>query len=268
MLALASAVMLTQTGPFAQLTQHTPFLPFAGSWPSAATLHATSISPSPSPAPGKPSSIFGYLTDVEALLTALGPWVLAAVLLMVFIESGVLFPFLPGDSLIFTTGLLHQQLGLDLWILLLLIPLAAFLGDQVGYVLGRRFGRRFFKPDARILKTEYLAEAEAFFHKYGGRSLVLARFVPFVRTFTPLAAGLARYHYPKFLTWNAVGAIGWGAGLTAAGSALGGVAFIRNNIEALALVIVAVSLLPMIIELANKRRKAKAKGQAEAEADG
>ncbi|WP_104119142.1 VTT domain-containing protein [Arthrobacter sp. B1805] len=198
------------------------------------------------------------IADPAALLQGAGGWVLAVVAVIVFIESGVLFPFLPGDSLIFTAGLLHVRLGLPLAVLIAVIVSAAILGDQVGYWLGRRFGRRLFTPDARILNTRYLTGAEEFFTRYGGRSLVLARFVPFARTFVPLAAGTAQYRYRAFLMWNVLGAVLWGAGLTVAGSLLGGVPFIADHIDLIALVIVVVSVVPTILEVVRHIRKNKA----------
>lgn len=184
------------------------------------------------------------LADPGALLQGLGGWALAAVAVMVFVESGVLFPFLPGDSLIFTAGLLHTQLGLNLMVLIAVIVIAAVLGDQVGYWLGRRFGRRLFTDNARVLKTRNLISAENFFTRYGGRSLVLARFVPFARTFVPLAAGTASYRYRSFMLWNALGAVLWAIGLTIAGSLLGGIPFIAAHVDVIALVIVAISVVP------------------------
>lgn len=197
------------------------------------------------------------IMDPAALLPALGGWVLAAVGSMVFIESGVLFPFLPGDSLVFTAGLLHVRLGLSLPVLMAVVVAAATLGDQVGYWLGRRFGRRLFSPGARVLKTEHLGQAEAFFDRHGGRALVLARFVPIVRTFAPLAAGAANYRYRQFLMWNVLGALLWGAGMAGIGSLLGGVQFIADNVELLALVIVAVSLLPAGVGLLRRFRSSR-----------
>lgn len=203
------------------------------------------------------SDLLKYLTDPEALLLAMGPWVLLAVALIVFIESGVLFPVLPGDSLIFTAGLLHFQLGIELPTLVTVIVICALAGNLVGYILGKRYGRRFFTDDARFLKTEHLAQAEDFFNKYGGRSLVLARFVPFVRTFIPIAAGIANYNFKQFMKWNLIGALLWGAGLTYLGSLLGNISYVRENIEILAIIIVVVSLIPMFVEIILNKRKAK-----------
>lgn len=206
-------------------------------------------------------ALFGI--DIEAILDGAGPWVLGVVAAMIFIESGVLFPFLPGDSLLFTTGLLHHQLGLNLALLLVVVSVAAILGDQVGYTLGKVFGRRLFSPDARILSTANLAKAEQFFERYGGKALVLARFVPIVRTFVPLAAGMAGYRYRDFAKWNITGALLWCLLLTLAGVWLGNVAFIREHVDLIAVGLVVLSIVPIGFEVARERRRAaRAEGSA------
>ena len=126
------------------------------------------------------STFIGWFHDPEGLLLAMGPWVLWGTLAIVLIESGVLFPVLPGDSLLFTAGLLHDRLGLHLPTLVILTFVAAFIGAQIGYWLGARYGRRLFSDDARFLKTEHLHKAESYFLNYGGRALVIGRFIPFV----------------------------------------------------------------------------------------
>lgn len=200
-----------------------------------------------------------FLSNPGDLLQQLGPWALFGVALMVFIESGLLFPFLPGDSLLFTAALLHMALGINIWVLILVAFVCAFLGDQVGYFLGSRFGRRLFKDDARVLKTEHLNRAEDFFHKYGGRSLVLARFVPVVRTYVPLVAGMVRHPYRHFIGWNALGGFLWVGIMSAAGYFLGGVPLVANHVDLIAIIIVVVSLLPMGIEIL---RSTRSKGSA------
>jgi membrane-associated protein len=205
--------------------------------------------------------------DVHSLLTAVGPWALLVIAGFVFIESGLLFPFLPGDSLLVTAGLTHQSLGLSVPLIALVGFIAAVAGDQVGYLLGDKFGARLFKEDARVLKTSRLRETEAFFAKYGGRALVLGRFVPVIRTYVPLAAGSARYPYRRFLPWNLLGAFLWAVGVTVVGSLLGGVPFITNNIDVLLTVVVLVSVLPVIIgglrRRSQARREARAPGRQE-----
>lgn len=202
-------------------------------------------------------TLLGWLHNPEELLLTMGPWVLWGTLLIVLVESGVLFPLLPGDSLLFTAGLLHVQLGLNLWVLVVLVFVAAFIGAQIGYWFGAKFGRRFFTADARVLKLEHLDKAEAYFAKYGGRSLVIGRFVPFIRTFVPLAAGMARYPYGQFVAFNSLGALLWGAGITFAGAALGGVSFVRENLSVIIIVIVLVSLLPVVVEVVLHKVRAR-----------
>ncbi|ROQ41377.1 membrane-associated protein [Frondihabitans sp. PhB188] len=206
------------------------------------------------------------LLDPQALLENLGPWGLVGLSIIIFIESGVLFPFLPGDSLLVTAGLLHDKLGLAVATIAICAFVAAFLGDQVGYFLGNRFGRRLFKPDARILKTEYLERAEAFFARYGGPALILGRFVPIVRTYVPLAAGASGYTYRKFLLWNVTGAALWAGGLTVIGSLLSGFPFITEHIDVLAIVIVLISVGPIVVHGLLERRKAKRAAAADAAA--
>ncbi|RKQ35171.1 DedA family protein [Kocuria tytonis] len=194
------------------------------------------------------------LGDPAQLLEQLGPWALAGMTLMVFVESGLLFPFLPGDSLLFTGGLLHQALHVPLWLMILVPFIAAVAGDQVGYYLGHRFGRRFFKDDARFLKTSYLDQTEDFFRKYGGRSIVLARFVPIVRTYVPLVAGAARHPYREFVGWNVLGGFLWVTIMVVAGSLLGGIPLIRDHVDLIAIGIVVLSLIPVGIQIITSLR--------------
>ncbi|BDO42120.1 DedA family protein [Cellulomonas sp. NTE-D12] len=188
----------------------------------------------------------GLSISPEPLLHTLGPWALVGIAVMIFIESGVLFPFLPGDSLILTAVLLRAQLGLSPWAIAGVALAAAVVGDQTGYGLGHRFGRRFFRDDARVLTTARLAEAERFFDRYGPVSLVLARFVPIVRTYVPLVAGTARLRYRRFVVWNVTGALLWVVGLTLVALLLGGIPFVAKNIDLLAIVVVVVSVLPLV----------------------
>jgi membrane-associated protein len=194
------------------------------------------------------------LLDASTWLHAFGPWVLVGIAVVVFIESGLLFPFLPGDSLLITAAILAPQLGIQAWQVAVVAVIAAFAGDQAGYWLGKRFGRRLFTPSARVLKTERLEQAETFFARYGGVSLVLGRFVPFVRTYVPLAAGIAALRYPRFLLWNALGGLSWVVVMVTVGVLLGGIPFVANNIDVLMLVVVAVSVLPLVIHALRQRR--------------
>jgi membrane-associated protein len=193
--------------------------------------------------------------DPDYLIQTFG---LIGILVIVFAESGLFFGFfLPGDSLLFTTGLLvatDQYLHYPLWLVCSLIVVAAILGDQVGYLFGRKVGPALFKrPDSRFFKQENVEKAHDFFEKYGPKSLVLARFVPIVRTFTPIVAGVSRMNYRSFVVFNVIGATLWGAGVTLLGAALGQVAFVHEHIEAILLGIVLLSVLPIVVEYLRAR---------------
>lgn len=195
----------------------------------------------------------GDLVDPTVLLQGAGPWVLAVIVVIVFIETGLMFPFLPGDSLLFTAGLLSVPLGLPLFVLIPVAGVTAIAGDQVGYMIGEHLGSRLFKPDARVFKTAYRDRADAFLARYGARSLVLARFVPIVRTFIPPLVGTTSLPYPTFLLWNAVGGIAWATVLSLAGFWLGKIPLIADNVDLIAVVIVVVSVVPVGIDLLRRR---------------
>ncbi|MCZ7417525.1 MULTISPECIES: DedA family protein [unclassified Streptomyces] len=195
--------------------------------------------------------------DPDYLIATFG---LIGILVIVFAESGLLIGFfLPGDSLLFTTGLLvatDQYLHYPLWLVCTLIVIAAVAGDQVGYLFGRKVGPALFRrPDSRLFKQENVTKAHAFFEKHGPKSIVLARFVPIVRTFTPIIAGVSRMNYRTFVTFNVVGGVLWGAGVTVLGAMLGQIAFVRDNIEPILLGIVFLSVIPIIVELWRARRE-------------
>ncbi|GAA3497443.1 VTT domain-containing protein [Streptomyces prasinosporus] len=185
---------------------------------------------------------------------------LPGILLIVFAESG-LFAFLPGDSLLFTAGLFVAEgtyISQPLWLVCTLIVLAAVIGDQVGYMIGKFFGPRLFsRPNSRLFKQENLEKAHEFMEKYGPKAIVLARFVPIVRTFAPIVAGAGRMKYRTFLTYNVIGGIAWGTGVTLAGYWLGQIEFIKTNVEAILILIVFVSVVPIIIEYLRERGKKK-----------
>ncbi|MFC8712396.1 DedA family protein [Streptomyces sp. NPDC057197] len=205
--------------------------------------------------------------DPNYLLDTYGIW---GLLLVVFAESGLLIGFfLPGDSLLFTCGLLitSHQLDFPLWAAVALICLAAVLGDQAGYMFGKKVGPSLFnRPDSRLFKQENVVKAHEFFEKYGPKSLVLARFVPVVRTFTPIIAGVSGMRYRSFVTFNVIGGVLWGAGVTLLGSWLGKIDFVKENIEAILILIVLVSVVPIAIEFLRARAKAKNEPQPAAAA--
>ncbi|GAA2261756.1 hypothetical protein GCM10010232_61550 [Streptomyces amakusaensis] len=188
----------------------------------------------------------------------IGTFGLIGVLVIVFAESGLLIGFfLPGDSLLFTTGLLVTTGKLDelpLWAVCSLIVAAAVVGDQVGYLFGRKVGPALFKrPDSRLFKQENVEKAHDFFEKYGPKSLVLARFVPVVRTFTPVVAGVSRMNYRSFVIFNIIGGVLWGAGVTLLGAGLGGIDLVHRHIEKVLILIVLLSVLPIAVELLRAR---------------
>ncbi|MCX2182305.1 VTT domain-containing protein [Streptomyces sp. SKN60] len=196
--------------------------------------------------------------DPDHLIATFG---LIGVLVIVFAESGLLIGFfLPGDSLLFTTGLLVTTGKLDtpLWLVCALVVAAAVIGDQVGYLFGRKVGPALFKrPDSKLFKQENVEKAHEFFEKHGPKSLILARFVPIVRTFTPIIAGVSRMNYRSFITFNLIGGLLWGAGVTLLGSALGKVDFVHKHIELILVGIVLISVIPVVIEILRARAQAK-----------
>lgn len=189
------------------------------------------------------------------------------VIAIVFAESGLLVGFfLPGDSLLFTAGFiasgpdmtklgLPHDLSFSLLPLLICVVAAAVAGDQVGYLFGRRVGPTLFRrPDSRFFKQQNVDKAQAFFDKHGSKTIVLARFVPVVRTFTPVLAGVSRMKYRTFVTYNFIGGLLWGVGITLLGYFLGQVTFIENHLELAVLAVVALSLVPIVLEALRARR--------------
>ncbi|WP_034592828.1 DedA family protein [Hamadaea tsunoensis] len=207
--------------------------------------------------------------DPTQLISAFG---LIGIAAMVFAESGLAIGFfLPGDSLLFTAGLLvasDRYLHYPLWVVILVICVAAVLGDQVGYLFGRKVGPALFRrPDARLFKQDYVRQARDFFDRHGARSIVLARFVPLVRTFAPIVAGTAGMRYRTFVTYNIIGGVAWGTAVTVAGYFLGRLPVVADNIEIILVAIVAVSFIPVAIEIVRGRRRARARAAAAEQVD-
>ncbi|MEU5696016.1 VTT domain-containing protein [Actinosynnema sp. NPDC020468] len=199
----------------------------------------------------------------EKLLQGLGPYMLIGLCFIIFAECGLLVGFfLPGDSLLFTAGLFVAAtpplLDYPLWLVCLLLTACAFLGNVVGYWIGHRAGPALFsKPDSKIFKREYVDKTQAFFDKYGARAIVMARFVPVVRTFITAMAGVGRMDAKRFFTYSAIGGVGWAAGLTILGYFLGQITFVRTNIELILILIVLVSVIPIVIEVLKARKEKK-----------
>lgn len=192
-------------------------------------------------------------------------WTYLILFLIIFIETGVVvMPFLPGDSLLFAAGMLAAQPNdLNVWVLIALLLIAAIAGDSLNYSIGRRFGMEITKFKLfgkRVVQDEQIEKTHSFYEKYGSKTIVIARFVPIVRTLAPFVGGIGRMHYPTFLTYNVVGAILWVVGITLAGYFLGNIPFIRDNFSTVVLLIIFLSILPIIFEVVKEKinsRKAK-----------
>ena len=198
--------------------------------------------------------------DPAYLLSQYGDAFFWLAIVIVFIECGLLFPILPGDSLLFAVGLFIAtgQVNVNLGVAIIALCAAAFLGNVVGYEIGRAIGTPLYQRDGRILKKKYFDETTVFFDKHGNKALVIGRFVPIVRTFITVVAGVSRMDRRRFFTWSAVGAVLWAAGLTLVGYFLGkSFPALQNKLEVVILLIVAVSVLPMLYEYLKHRRAAQ-----------
>ncbi|MGL4604187.1 MAG: DedA family protein [Iodobacter sp.] len=193
------------------------------------------------------------------LIAQYGTWVYGLLFAVIFVETGVVvMPFLPGDSLLFVAGMLAGGGHMNLYVLMALLFTAAVLGDAVNYTIGRYFGHKLFaNKDSKIFRQDYLQKTHAFYEKHGGKTIILARFVPIVRTFAPFVAGMAEMSYHRFLMFNFIGAAVWVVSLLYAGYFLGGIPFIAKNIGSIAIALVLIPALPVVIEFI-KMKLAKA----------
>lgn len=185
-------------------------------------------------------------------------WTYLILFLIIFAETGlVVTPFLPGDSVLFAMGTLIAKPETDLNILLMtgLLVVAAILGDFVNYEIGKHFGKRVFKEDSKIFKPQYLHKTEAFYAKYGGKTIIYARFVPIVRTFAPFVAGISKMSYSQFGKYNMVGGILWVLLFLFAGYFFGQIEFIQKNFSTVVLAIILLSIIPPILEFIKQRKR-------------
>jgi len=199
---------------------------------------------------------------LAALTAAYGMWIYAILFVVIFCETGlVVTPFLPGDSLLFVAGALAAgSNGINVHVVVLLMIAAAVLGDAANYSIGRFFGERLFRnPDSKIFKRSYLEKTHEFYEKYGGSTIIIARFVPIVRTFAPFVGGMGRMGYRRFALYNITGGVMWVAILTYAGYFFGGLEFVRRHLSLLLLAIVVISLVPGIVEAMRIRRQSRSK---------
>ena len=210
------------------------------------------------------ASLIDFVLHIDQHLIELtqtyGLWIYAILFLIVFCETGlVVTPFLPGDSLLFAAGAVAALGGMNVHIAAGLLLAAAVIGDAVNFAIGKYFGEKLFaKPDSRVFKREYLDKTHAFYEKYGGKTIILARFVPIVRTFAPFVAGMGNMHYGRFIRYNIIGALMWVGLLTYAGYFFGELPVVKNNFGLVAIGIIVVSVLPMAVEIAKAKWGKKA----------
>jgi membrane-associated protein len=196
---------------------------------------------------------------LSELIVRFGAWTYAILFLIIFVETGlVIMPLLPGDSLLFAAGAFAGLGTLNPWILFAGLTLAAIIGDTVNYWIGAWIGPRAFSGNVRFLKREYLEKTQAFYVRHGGKTIIMARFVPIVRTFAPFVAGVGTMEYPRFLAYNVVGAIAWVGLFVFGGYFFGNLPAVQENFTLVILGIIAVSVVPMGLEWIRSRRGAQA----------
>lgn len=195
---------------------------------------------------------------IYTLVNTFGFWTYALLFLVIFCETGlVLMPFLPGDSLLFAIGIITASTNLNVHLTVFFLACAAILGDNVNYWVGHLCGEKLFKPDARILKTSHLNKTHQFFEKYGAKAIIIARFFPIIRTFTPFAAGMAEMPYRRFISLSIIAAFVWVGTITYLGYFFRNIPFIQKNFSYLFIAIIFISVTPAIITIIKKYRLLK-----------
>lgn len=195
--------------------------------------------------------------NLAVVITNFGMWSYVLLFGVIFCETGlVVLPFLPGDSLLFAAGALTASLGsFNIWLLWGLMVLAAFVGDTVNYWIGHYIGPKAFEMNSKLLKKEYLDKAQAFYDKYGGKAIVLARFVPIVRTFAPFVAGVGKMDYKKFISFNFIGGLAWVSLFTFGGFLFGNIPIVKENFHYMVLGIVLISVVPIVMEVVKAKKE-------------
>lgn len=200
--------------------------------------------------------IFLHLdVHLDFIIRSYGTWTYAILFLIIFCETGlVVTPILPGDSLLFATGTFAARGSLDVWFVVFLLSVSAVAGDTINYWIGSILGPQVFKKEKSLFfNKEYLDRTHRFYEKYGGKAIIIARFIPIIRTFAPFVAGIGRMTYKRFITYNVVGGIGWIVIFVLAGYFFGSVPFVKNNFSLVILAIIIISILPAIIEYLRHR---------------
>lgn len=209
------------------------------------------------------SDIFNLLLHVDEYLIQItsqyGIWTYLILFLVIFAETGfVVTPFLPGDSLLFAAGAISALGSLNVWGMLIILSIAAILGDTVNYWIGHFFGQKIVdNPKISFINQKHIDQTNEFYQKHGGKTIILARFVPIVRTFAPFVAGIGKMHYEKFLLYNLIGGVAWVFIFTLLGYFFGNIPFVKANFELVVVAIILISVLPMVWEYFKAKRAAK-----------
>lgn len=208
-------------------------------------------------------TVIDFILHIDQHLTALsaqyGMWIYAILFLIIFCETGlVATPFLPGDSLLFAAGGIAAVGGMNIHIMVLILLVAAILGDAVNFTIGKYFGAKLFSnPDSKIFRRAYLEKTHAFYEKHGGKTIIIARFVPIVRTFAPFVAGMGDMHYGRFIRYNIIGALAWVLLFSYLGYFFANIPLVKNNLGLVLGAIIVISILPAIIEIVRAKYAAK-----------
>ena len=208
-------------------------------------------------------TVIDFILHIDQHLTALsaqyGMWIYAILFLIIFCETGlVATPFLPGDSLLFAAGGIAAVGGMNIHIMVLILLVAAILGDAVNFMIGKYFGVKLFSnPDSKIFRRAYLEKTHAFYEKHGGKTIIIARFVPIVRTFAPFVAGMGDMHYGRFIRYNIIGALAWVLLFSYLGYFFANIPLVKNNLGLVLGAIIVISILPAIIEIVRAKYAAK-----------
>jgi membrane-associated protein len=196
---------------------------------------------------------------LDELIRNYGAWTYGILFFIIFFETGfVVTPFLPGDSLLFAVGTFAARGSFDLYLAMLLLSVAAILGDTVNYWIGWWVGPKVFHQESRFLNRKYLQRTHEFYEKYGGKTIIIARFVPIIRTFAPFVAGIGTMSYGKFIAYNVIGGVGWVVSITLAGYFFGNIPVVKNNFTFVIFAIIFISILPGIIEYIRHHRRGRA----------
>jgi membrane-associated protein len=206
--------------------------------------------------------LIDFILHIDEHLTQIiaqyGTWTYAILFGIIFVETGlVIMPFLPGDSLLFAAGAFASRGALNPFVLTVLLSIAAVIGDTVNYWIGRYFGPRVFRTDSKLLNKRHLDRAQEFYNRHGGKAIVMARFVPIVRTFAPFVAGVGAMNYPKFLFYNVFGGILWISLFVWAGYFFGNIPTVEKNFELVIFAIIGLSVVPMVLEYWKERKRAR-----------